>query len=217
MATQAMTCRKCRRVLFLSTHLEPSPHPAVARPADACTSYFLATPPPTWLLAAMTGLSEEELSREPPAGAKPTVSAAAALAAADKAKKAKAGKAKAKPKKRGGSDDFDDFDDFDDDEDGDEDDDAEEEDEEEDDDNAEGAIAVDENPTGGPNAGKLTCPGCSTKFGAFVWSGETCSCGAWVVPAIQVPKSKVDARVVPADRLPAIEKLLSSAAASTTR
>jgi len=44
--------------------------------------------------------------------------------------------------------------------------------------------------------GKLVCPNCDTRFGSYVWSGDQCSCGFWVVPAIQVPKSKVDPRKV---------------------
>jgi len=42
--------------------------------------------------------------------------------------------------------------------------------------------------------GKLLCPGCETRFGSYVWAGSQCSCGYWVVPAIQVPKSRVDFR-----------------------
>ena len=50
--------------------------------------------------------------------------------------------------------------------------------------------------------GKILCPKCSTKVGAWIWSGTQCSCGTWVVPAIYIPKSKVD--VVPPNlpRLP---------------
>ena len=42
------------------------------------------------------------------------------------------------------------------------------------------------------DAGKLVCYHCSTKLGGLHWSGAQCSCGTWVVPAIQIPKSKVD-------------------------
>lgn len=42
--------------------------------------------------------------------------------------------------------------------------------------------------------GKLLCPKCDARFGSYVWAGEQCSCGFWVVPAIQIPKSKVDTR-----------------------
>jgi dual specificity phosphatase 12 len=45
--------------------------------------------------------------------------------------------------------------------------------------------------------GKLTCPGCQTRFGSYVWAGSQCSCGFWVVPAIQIPKSKADYRKIP--------------------
>ena len=40
--------------------------------------------------------------------------------------------------------------------------------------------------------GKLGCPKCSARIGSYNWSGMQCSCGAWVAPAIQVVKSKVD-------------------------
>jgi len=40
--------------------------------------------------------------------------------------------------------------------------------------------------------GKFSCPSCDTKLGSTTWSGTQCSCGTWVVPAIQIPKSKVD-------------------------
>jgi dual specificity phosphatase 12 len=40
--------------------------------------------------------------------------------------------------------------------------------------------------------GRLHCPKCSNKLGHWNWSGAQCSCGTWVVPAIQIPVSKVD-------------------------
>lgn len=42
--------------------------------------------------------------------------------------------------------------------------------------------------------GKLCCPNarCRTRLGGFNWSGSQCSCGSWVVPAVQVVASKVD-------------------------
>lgn len=40
--------------------------------------------------------------------------------------------------------------------------------------------------------GRLTCPKCSAKLGHWNWSGAQCSCATWVVPAIQIPLSKVD-------------------------
>ena len=40
--------------------------------------------------------------------------------------------------------------------------------------------------------GKFSCPKCHSKLGTWHWSGAQCSCGTWVVPAIQVPKSRVD-------------------------
>lgn len=44
----------------------------------------------------------------------------------------------------------------------------------------------------GVSEGKFNCPHCSAKIGTWIWSGTQCSCGTWVVPAIQIPKSKVD-------------------------
>lgn len=42
--------------------------------------------------------------------------------------------------------------------------------------------------------GKLCCPNarCRTRLGGFNWSGSQCSCGSWVVPAVQVVASRVD-------------------------
>ncbi len=42
--------------------------------------------------------------------------------------------------------------------------------------------------------GKLCCPNarCQTRLGGFNWSGSQCSCGSWVVPAVQVVASRVD-------------------------
>ena len=45
--------------------------------------------------------------------------------------------------------------------------------------------------------GKVGCPKCNTRLGTFEWSGMQCSCGAWVAPAIQVVKSKVDESTIP--------------------
>ncbi|OAV88893.1 hypothetical protein PTTG_01350 [Puccinia triticina 1-1 BBBD Race 1] len=42
--------------------------------------------------------------------------------------------------------------------------------------------------------GKLLCPGshCAAKLGSFDWAGSQCSCGAWITPAFQILRSKVD-------------------------
>ena len=40
--------------------------------------------------------------------------------------------------------------------------------------------------------GKVCCPKCDVKVGAFNWSGCQCSCGAWVTPAFYVQLAKVD-------------------------
>uniref|UniRef100_A0A7C8ZQS7 Protein-tyrosine-phosphatase n=1 Tax=Opuntia streptacantha TaxID=393608 RepID=A0A7C8ZQS7_OPUST len=39
---------------------------------------------------------------------------------------------------------------------------------------------------------KLYCMGCKARIGAFNWSGMQCSCGAWVNPAFQLLKSRID-------------------------
>ncbi|KAF9348456.1 hypothetical protein BGX26_000149 [Mortierella sp. AD094] len=41
--------------------------------------------------------------------------------------------------------------------------------------------------------GKVACPKCDSKLGTFNWSGDQCSCGAWVTPAFMLHKGKVDA------------------------
>mmetsp|Transcript_6165 Transcript_6165/g.13524 ORF Transcript_6165/g.13524 Transcript_6165/m.13524 type:complete len:154 (-) Transcript_6165:16-477(-) len=41
-------------------------------------------------------------------------------------------------------------------------------------------------------SGKFTCQKCKQRVGSWNWSGSQCSCGRWVAPAIQFPKSKVD-------------------------
>ena len=45
--------------------------------------------------------------------------------------------------------------------------------------------------------GKLCCPRCDVKVGAFNWSGCQCSCGAWVTPAFYVQLGKVDVMQFP--------------------
>lgn len=44
----------------------------------------------------------------------------------------------------------------------------------------------------GEDEGKLLCPRCESKVGSWSWVGSKCSCGAWIVPAYQIVKSKVD-------------------------
>ncbi|KAL3924698.1 MAG: hypothetical protein SGILL_000885 [Bacillariaceae sp.] len=50
--------------------------------------------------------------------------------------------------------------------------------------------------------GRLQCPNtrCRAKLGHWNWSGAQCSCGTWVVPAIQIPLSKVDP-IMPQQRI----------------
>lgn len=45
--------------------------------------------------------------------------------------------------------------------------------------------------------GDMQCPNprCRARIGQFAWSGAQCSCGDWVVPALQVTKSKVDLKI----------------------
>ncbi|ODV61537.1 uncharacterized protein ASCRUDRAFT_17180, partial [Ascoidea rubescens DSM 1968] len=42
--------------------------------------------------------------------------------------------------------------------------------------------------------GKLLCPNrkCQNKIGGYNWHGSRCSCGKWIVPAIQLQTAKVD-------------------------
>lgn len=51
--------------------------------------------------------------------------------------------------------------------------------------------------------GKISCYHCQSRLGHYKWSGNQCSCGTWVVPAIQIPKSKVDVVQVNQTDLPA--------------
>ena len=45
---------------------------------------------------------------------------------------------------------------------------------------------------GAADEGDLHCPKCACRVGAYAWYGAQCACGAWVAPAIQVTKSRVD-------------------------
>lgn len=45
--------------------------------------------------------------------------------------------------------------------------------------------------------GKLSCPRCEVKIGAFNWSGCQCGCGAWVTPAFYLQTGKVDVMAPP--------------------
>jgi dual specificity phosphatase 12 len=40
---------------------------------------------------------------------------------------------------------------------------------------------------------KLQCIKCEARLGNFNWAGMQCSCGAWVNPAFQLHKSRIDA------------------------
>jgi dual specificity phosphatase 12 len=48
----------------------------------------------------------------------------------------------------------------------------------------------------GENSGKIACPNvkCAGKLGQWCWTGCQCSCGAWVTPAFQFTRSKVDVK-----------------------
>ncbi|XP_028754273.1 probable inactive dual specificity protein phosphatase-like At4g18593 [Neltuma alba] len=39
---------------------------------------------------------------------------------------------------------------------------------------------------------KLFCLGCNARLGYFKWAGMQCSCGAWVNPAFQLHKCRLD-------------------------
>lgn len=43
--------------------------------------------------------------------------------------------------------------------------------------------------------GKLMCPKCDKKVGAYLWQGSKCSCGVWVTPSIKLSRAKVDEMV----------------------
>ena len=45
----------------------------------------------------------------------------------------------------------------------------------------------------GRKADSIKCPRCGFKVGHFNWIGCQCSCGEWVKPSFQIPKSRVDA------------------------
>ncbi|KAL1915323.1 uncharacterized protein VTP21DRAFT_6781 [Calcarisporiella thermophila] len=45
-------------------------------------------------------------------------------------------------------------------------------------------------------AGRIDCPKCGAKLGAFNWSGDQCSCGSWVVPAFAIHRNRVDEGVL---------------------
>ncbi|SAL97463.1 hypothetical protein [Absidia glauca] len=40
--------------------------------------------------------------------------------------------------------------------------------------------------------GRIDCPKCYCKLGAYNWSGEQCSCGRWITPAFMLHRNKVD-------------------------
>ncbi|BFU21227.1 dual specificity protein phosphatase, putative [Entamoeba histolytica HM-1:IMSS-B] len=42
------------------------------------------------------------------------------------------------------------------------------------------------------NTGKIECPKCHYEIGTYTWSGNQCSCGKWISPALQIAISKVD-------------------------
>lgn len=44
----------------------------------------------------------------------------------------------------------------------------------------------------GRKADTIKCPKCGYKIGHFNWIGSQCSCGEWIKPSFQVPKSRVD-------------------------
>lgn len=46
--------------------------------------------------------------------------------------------------------------------------------------------------TQGEVRGKLHCPSCRARLGSYDWSGAQCNCGAWIRPAFQLLRSKID-------------------------
>ncbi|XP_059638219.1 probable inactive dual specificity protein phosphatase-like At4g18593 [Cornus florida] len=39
---------------------------------------------------------------------------------------------------------------------------------------------------------KLQCMGCKARLGSFNWAGMQCNCGAWINPAFQLHKNRLD-------------------------
>ncbi|PSR98626.1 Inactive dual specificity protein phosphatase-like [Actinidia chinensis var. chinensis] len=39
---------------------------------------------------------------------------------------------------------------------------------------------------------KIQCMGCKARLGSFNWAGMQCNCGAWVNPAFQLHKNRID-------------------------
>jgi hypothetical protein len=48
----------------------------------------------------------------------------------------------------------------------------------------------------GGEADKLYCSKCLARVGSWSWAGSRCACGAWVAPAFQFIKSKLDEKTV---------------------
>ncbi|KAF1796716.1 dual specificity phosphatase [Mucor lusitanicus] len=40
--------------------------------------------------------------------------------------------------------------------------------------------------------GRIDCPKCQCKLGAYNWSGDQCSCGRWITPTFMLHRNKVD-------------------------
>ncbi|CAO3656577.1 unnamed protein product [Mucor hiemalis] len=40
--------------------------------------------------------------------------------------------------------------------------------------------------------GRIDCPKCQCKLGAYNWSGDQCSCGRWITPTFMLHSNKVD-------------------------
>ncbi|KAI8093231.1 protein-tyrosine phosphatase-like protein [Halteromyces radiatus] len=40
--------------------------------------------------------------------------------------------------------------------------------------------------------GRIDCPKCCSKLGAYNWSGEQCSCGRWITPSFMLHRKQVD-------------------------
>lgn len=40
--------------------------------------------------------------------------------------------------------------------------------------------------------GRIDCPKCQCKLGAYNWAGDQCSCGRWITPTFMLHRNKVD-------------------------
>ncbi|KAG9390435.1 hypothetical protein J8273_7785 [Carpediemonas membranifera] len=48
----------------------------------------------------------------------------------------------------------------------------------------------------GDDEGKIYCPHCNARIGAYKWSGDNCACSEWMCPFIAIHKRRMDEREV---------------------